>query len=157
MSTKLFVGGLSWDTNEESLRSAFGSFGELTEAKVINDRETGRSRGFGFVAFSSEEAAREAIEKMNGATVDGRQIRVNAAESRPEGESRGPRSSGGGGGYGGGGRSSGGGGGYGGGGGGGYGGGGSSGGYGGGRSSGGGGGYGGGVRGGSSRGGYSRA
>ena len=94
MSTKLFVGGLSWGTTEDSLRQAFGSFGEITEAKVITDRETGRSRGFGFVAFTTEEAAKEAIEKMNGAVVDGRQIRVNASEARPEGESRGPRSGG---------------------------------------------------------------
>jgi RNA recognition motif-containing protein len=98
MSTKLFVGGLSWGTTEDSLRQAFTSFGEITEAKVITDRETGRSRGFGFVAFTTEESAKEAIEKMNGAVVDGRQIRVNASEARPEGESRGPR----GGGYGGG-------------------------------------------------------
>ncbi len=167
MSTKLFVGGLSWGTTEDSLRQAFGAFGEITEAKVITDRETGRSRGFGFVAFTNEESAKEAIEKMNGAVVDGRQIRVNASEARPEGESRGPRPggfgggrSGGGGGYGGGGDRGGygggdRGGGYGGGGGrsgGGYGGGGDRGGYGGG----GGGGYGGGGRsgGGYGRGGY---
>jgi RNA recognition motif-containing protein len=113
MSKKLFVGGLSWDTDDASLREAFEEFGEVTDAKVITDRETGRSRGFGFVTFADGAAADEAVEKMDGQTLDGRSVRVNEAHER----------TGGGGGGGGGGRR-GGGGGYGGGGGGGYGGGG---------------------------------
>ncbi|KAJ3674448.1 hypothetical protein LUZ60_005064 [Juncus effusus] len=140
---RCFVGGLAWATDDRALEEAFKNYGDVLESKIINDRETGRSKGYGFVTFSSEEAMNEAIEKMNGQDLDGRTITVNQAQSR---QSRG----GGGGGYGGG-RREGGGGGYGGGGGGGYGGGqrrsygngGGSGGYGG-----GGGGYGGGGEGG---------
>jgi cold-inducible RNA-binding protein len=137
-SKKLFVGGLAWATTDEGLRDAFSQFGEVTDAKVVMDRDTGRSRGFGFVTFDDAEAAQAAITGMDGQDLDGRTIRVNEAEDRGGG-GRGPRGGGGdrrggGGGYGGG---RGGGGGYGGGGGG-YGGGG--GGYGG--RGGGGGGYG---------------
>jgi cold-inducible RNA-binding protein len=112
MSKKLFVGGLSWDTNDGSLEQAFSAFGEVTEAKVITDRETGRSRGFGFVTFTDGASADKAIKEMDNSTLDGRPIRVNEAEDKR---------SGGGGGGGGGGRGGGGGGrgGYGGGGGGG--------------------------------------
>jgi cold-inducible RNA-binding protein len=135
---KLFVGGLSWGTTDDGLRQAFERFGEVAEAKVITDRETGRSRGFGFVSFSDGAAADKAIAEMDGAMLDSRTINVNEARERTP---RGP--GGGGGGYGGGGGGYGGGGGGGfrsaGGGGGGYGGGGGGGGYGG-----GGGGYGGG-------------
>jgi cold-inducible RNA-binding protein len=80
---KLFVGGLSWDTSDDSLRDAFGRYGEVTDAKVITDRETGRSRGFGFVSFSDAAAADEATAQMNGAMLDGRTIRVNEAENKP--------------------------------------------------------------------------
>ena len=125
---RCFVGGLAWATDDRSLEAAFSTYGEILESKIINDRETGRSRGFGFVTFSSEQAMRDAIEGMNGKELDGRNITVNEAQSRRSG-------GGGGGGYG----QRGGGGGYGGGG---YGGGGGGGGYGGGR---GGGGYGGGY------------
>jgi hypothetical protein len=141
MTKKLFVGGLSWNTDDNGLRTAFGRFGTVVDAKVITDRETGRSRGFGFVTFSEGEAADEAIRAMDGAELDGRAVRVNEAE-----EKGGRGGGGGGGGYGGGGGGRGGG--YGGGGGGrgggggGYGGGG--GGYGGGGGGRGGGGYGGG-------------
>ncbi|KAK3140316.1 hypothetical protein QOZ80_5AG0399260 [Eleusine coracana subsp. coracana] len=151
---RCFVGGLAWATSDDSLQAAFSPFGEVLESKIINDRETGRSRGFGFVTFANEQAMRDAIEQMNGKQLDGRNITVNEAQSRGGGGR-----SGGGGGYGGrggGGYGGGGGGGYGGGGGGGYGGGG--GGYGGGRREGGyggrGGGYGGGGYGGSRGGGY---
>lgn len=96
MSKKLFVGGLSWDTNDESLRAAFEKFGAIGEAIVIADRETGRSRGFGFVTFEGAESAQAAIAEMNGAVLDGRTINVNEAQERA------PRG-GGGGGYGGGG------------------------------------------------------
>ena len=117
MGNKLFVGGLSWNTTDEDLRQAFEQFGAVTEAKVISDRETGRSRGFGFVTFGDGESAKNATAKMDGANLDGRTIRVNEAEDKPREGGRG-----GGGGFGGGGR--GGGGGFGGGGGGGFGGGG---------------------------------
>ena len=99
MSKKLFVGSLAWATTDESLHDAFAQFGEVTEAKVILDRETGRSRGFGFVTFTEGTAADEAIAQMDGASLDGRTIRVNEAQDR-----RGGRGGGGGrGGYGGGG------------------------------------------------------
>jgi RNA recognition motif-containing protein len=140
---RCFVGGLAWATTDGRLEDAFRPFGEVVQSKVISDRETGRSRGFGFVTFADENAMNEAIKEMNGKELDGRNITVNQAQSRGGG-------GGGGGGYGG--RREGGGGGYGGG----YGGGRSydresGGGYGGGRGGGGygGGGYGGGGRGGS--------
>ena len=114
MSKKLFVGGLSWDTNDDSLRRAFESFGEVAEAKVITDRDTSRSRGFGFVTFTEDDDGRKAIEMLDGSQLDGRSIKVNEAQERSGGGGGG----GGGGGYGGGGRGGrGGGGGYGGGGG----------------------------------------
>jgi len=91
MSKKLFVGGLSWDTDDSSLRQAFEGYGEVTEAKVITDRETGRSRGFGFVTFSDGAAGTEAIAKMDGAELDGRNLRVNEAhDKRPGDGGRGP-------------------------------------------------------------------
>ena len=83
MSNKLFVGGLSWDTNDQSLAAAFQEFGAVTEAKVITDRDTGRSRGFGFVTFDAPADAEKAIAEMDGQTLDGREVRVNVAESKP--------------------------------------------------------------------------
>lgn len=83
MSKKLFVGGLSWGTDDQGLRQAFEQYGEVTDAKVITDRDTGRSRGFGFVTFSSQDDADTAMEAMNGQQLDGRAIRVdNATEKR---------------------------------------------------------------------------
>ena len=82
MTRKLFVGGLSWNTNDDGLRQTFSRFGDIDEAKVILDRETGCSRGFGFVTFLDATSARSAIEEMNGAAVDGRNIKVNEAEER---------------------------------------------------------------------------
>jgi RNA recognition motif-containing protein len=82
MSNKLFVGGLSWDTDDSSLQAAFEGFGTVTEAKVISDRETGRSRGFGFVTFTDSSAASDAIAQMDGSTLDGRAIKVNEAQAR---------------------------------------------------------------------------
>ncbi len=117
MSNKLFVGGLSWGTTDDSLRAAFENFGEVTEARVVMDRETGRSRGFGFVTFASAADA-EAATSMDDQPIDGRNVRVNVAQDRPQGD-RGPRGGGGGGGRGGFGGGGGGRGGYGGGGGGG--------------------------------------
>ncbi|MEJ7595526.1 MAG: RNA-binding protein [Planctomycetaceae bacterium] len=124
MSKNIFVGSLAWGTTSEGIEQAFAQYGVVTSAKVISDRETGRSKGFAFVEM--ETGGDEAIKALNGSDMDGRQIVVN--EARPREERSG---GGGGGGYGGGG------GGQGGGGGGGYGGGG------GGRSGGGGGGGGG--------------
>ena len=159
MGNKLYVGNLAYSVRDESLQTAFGQFGTVTSAKVMMDRETGRSKGFGFVEMGSDAEAQAAVNGMNGQALDGRPLVVNEARPREErpggfGGGGGGRS-GGGGGYGGGG-SGGGGGGYGGGGGGRSGGGGGSGGYGGGgggrSGGGGGGGYGGG--GGGGRGGY---
>ena len=82
MSKKLFVGGLSWGTTDDALHGAFSRFGEIAEAKVITDRETGRSRGFGFVTFANDESAASAITEMNGAELDGRTIKVNEAEDK---------------------------------------------------------------------------
>lgn len=101
MSKKLFVGGLSWDTNDQSLNEAFSRFGVVAEAKVITDRDTGRSRGFGFVTFDSPSDAERAIQEMDGAELDGRAVRVNEAHDKPRGGGGGgrggPRGGGGGG------------------------------------------------------------
>ena len=142
MGNKLYVGNLSYNIRDEDLQQAFAQYGGVSSAKVMMDRDTGRSKGFGFVEMSSDAEAQAAINGMNGQALDGRAIVVNEARPREErpGGFGGGRPGGGGGGFGGGGggRSGGGGGGYGGGGGGGgYGGGG-------GGRSGGGGGYGGG-------------
>ena len=89
MAKKLFVGGLSWDTTDEGLRQAFAPHGEVTEAKVITDRDTGRSRGFGFVTFAQDEDAQTAISKMDNTSLDGKTIRVNEAQEKsPRGGSR---------------------------------------------------------------------
>jgi len=93
---KLFVGSLSWNTTDQQLEEAFARFGEITEAKVITDRDTGRSRGFGFVTFQDSDAADTAIEEMNGAQLDGRAITVNEARERTSRDNR--RGGGGGGG-----------------------------------------------------------
>jgi len=107
MSKKLFVGGLSWNTTDHELGTAFERHGEITEAKVINDRETGRSRGFGFVTFVDADSADSAISALDGTILDGRTIRVNEAQERSRGGNRGGGNrggygGGGGGGYGGG-------------------------------------------------------
>ena len=155
MGNKLYVGNLSYNIRDDDLNQAFAQYGSVSSAKVMMDRDTGRSKGFGFVEMGSDAEAQAAINAMNGVPLDGRAIVVNEArprEERPGGFGGGGGRSGGGG-FGGGGGRSGGGGGYGGGGsGGGYGGGGGGGGR-----SGGGGGYGGGGRsggGGGNRGGY---
>lgn len=82
MSKKLFVGGLSFNTNDEGLKASFEKFGEVTDAKVITDRDSGRSRGFGFVTLADEQAADKAMEEMNGADLDGRALTVNVAKAR---------------------------------------------------------------------------
>lgn len=93
----IYVGNLSYQTNESELRSAFEAHGEVTSAAVISDRDTGRSKGFGFVEMSNDEEARSAIAAMDGSELDGRQIKVNEARPRPE-RSGGSRGGGGGGG-----------------------------------------------------------
>ncbi|GMP55500.1 hypothetical protein CsSME_00020304 [Camellia sinensis var. sinensis] len=97
-SSKLFIGGLSFGTDDQSLREAFSGFGDVVDAKVITDRDTGKSRGFGFVNFSSDESAGSAMSAMDGQPLNGRNIRVSYANDRPSA----PRSNygGGGGGYG---------------------------------------------------------
>ncbi len=82
MAKKLFVGGLAWATTTDGLRHAFEAFGSVTDAKVILDRETKRSRGFGFVTFDDNAAADKAIEAMNGTELEGRRIQVNEAQAR---------------------------------------------------------------------------
>ena len=94
MAKKIYVGNLPWSSTSASLETLFSAHGTVTSAEVISDRETGRSRGFGFVEMDSDEAAQQAIEALNGTEVDGRPITVNEARERA------PRS--GGGGYGGG-------------------------------------------------------
>ncbi|XP_010243460.1 PREDICTED: glycine-rich RNA-binding protein 2, mitochondrial-like [Nelumbo nucifera] len=84
MATKLFIGGLSYGTDDQSLKDAFSSFGDVTEARVITDRDTGRSRGFGFVNFSTDESASSALA-MDGQELNGRNIRVSYANDRPRG------------------------------------------------------------------------
>ncbi len=103
MGKKIFVGGLSWNTNDDTLRQAFERFGNVDEAKVIQDRETSRSRGFGFVTFSDNDGAQKAISGMDGKELDGRTIKVNEAEDKPRGGGGGGGGGGGRGGFGGGG------------------------------------------------------
>ena len=91
MSVKLFVGGLSFSTSSEGLRGAFARFGEVMSAAVMTDRETGRSRGFGFVEMATTEEAEKAISSLNGTSLDGRMIRVDKATPRGAGGPRPPR------------------------------------------------------------------
>jgi len=97
----IYVGNLSYDTNDASLRAAFEAHGEVSSAQVIMDRDTGRSRGFGFVEMPSDEEARAAMEALDGTDLDGRNIKVNQA--RPRGDRGGGGGGRGRGGYGGGG------------------------------------------------------
>ena len=123
MGKKLYVGNLSYGISDSSLEQLFSAYGSVQSAQVIMDRDTGRSKGFGFVEMGSDEEAQAAISSMNGKEIEGRALTVN--EARPKESGGGGRGGyGGGGSRGGGGRGGSGGGGYGGGGGGGYGGGG---------------------------------
>ena len=89
---KIFVGSLSWGTDDDGLRQAFERFGEIEYVRVITDRETGRSRGFGFVTFTNREDALVAISEMDNTELDGRTIRVNEAKERePRGNRSNPR------------------------------------------------------------------
>jgi RNA recognition motif-containing protein len=85
MGRRLYVGNLSYNTTELSLREAFGQVGTVSEAKIVMDRETGRPRGFGFVEMSSDQEAQEAIQQLNGRDLDGRAINVNEAQERAGG------------------------------------------------------------------------
>lgn len=89
MAKKLFVGGLSWDTTDESLQNAFAAAGNVTSATVIKDRYTGRSKGFGFVEMATEEEAQKAVQQLNGTQLDGRSIAVNEARPQVPRENRG--------------------------------------------------------------------
>lgn len=84
MGTKLYVGNLSYQTQENDLRDHFADFGEVVSANIVTDRDTGRSRGFGFVEMSSEEELRAAQNGLDGQELDGRQLKVNEAKPRNE-------------------------------------------------------------------------
>lgn len=84
MSVKLYVGNLSYGTDNSSLEAMFASFGEVNSAQVITDRDTGRSKGFGFVEFDDSKAANSAIAEMNGKDCDGRALTVNEARPRED-------------------------------------------------------------------------
>lgn len=82
MSTNLYVGNLTFNTTTSDLEALFGAHGAVTKAQVIADRDTGRSRGFGFVEMATPDAARAAIDALNGKDVDGRPLTVNEAKER---------------------------------------------------------------------------
>lgn len=84
MATKLFVGSLAWATNDDQLKDFFAQAGTVVSASVIIDRETNRSKGFGFVEMSSDEEAKAAVDQLNGKELDGRAIVVNEARPREE-------------------------------------------------------------------------
>jgi RNA recognition motif-containing protein len=97
MSNRLYVGNLAFHTTEGTLQQTFSSFGTVVEAKLVIDRESGRSRGFGFVSMSTSDEANAAIQELNGADLDGRALKVNIAEDRrPSGGGGAPRGGGGG-------------------------------------------------------------
>jgi RNA recognition motif-containing protein len=81
---RLYVGNLPFSVNSDELEQMFSEYGEVTSSQVITDRETGRSRGFGFVEFAEDEAGRKAIEEMDGADNGGRRLTVNVARAREE-------------------------------------------------------------------------
>ena len=100
MASKLYVGGLAWATTDASLGAAFAPFGKVVSAKVVTDRETGRSRGFGFVEYETEAECDKALAGMNEKELEGRRLRVDKATDRPPGggprPGAGPRPGGGG-------------------------------------------------------------
>lgn len=95
MSQKLFIGGLSFSTSSESLREFFAKVEGVESASVITDRATGQSRGFGFVEMASVEAAKSALQQLNGHELDGRQLRIELAHPSSSGSGRGPGGAGG--------------------------------------------------------------
>lgn len=82
MSTNIYVGNLAFATDSAALRTIFAEHGEVTSAQVVEDRDTGRSRGFGFVEMASADEAQKAISAVDGSTVEGRQLNVNIAKER---------------------------------------------------------------------------
>ena len=109
MGNRLYIGNLSFQATTETLREAFAAYGEVTDVHVVTDRDSGQSRGFGFVTMGSDAEAKTAMASMNGSMLDGRELRVNEAEERQQrggggGGGGGGRRGGGGGGGGGGGR-----------------------------------------------------
>ena len=86
MAKKLYVGNLSYTTTEDGLRNLFSGFGNVASVKIILDRETGKSKGFGFIEMGSEDEANAAITGTNGREYDGRQLRVNEAMDKPRRE-----------------------------------------------------------------------
>lgn len=84
MSKNLYVGNLAWSSTEDEVRAAFAAFGEVTSVKLIEDRETGRPRGFGFVEMSDDTAAMDAVDALDGKDFGGRNIKVNEAKPRVE-------------------------------------------------------------------------
>lgn len=81
---QIYVGNVSYNTNEESLTSLFSTYGEVDSVKLITDRETGRAKGFGFIAMPNDDEANKAIEELNGKEFDGRTLRINEARPREE-------------------------------------------------------------------------
>ena len=96
MGNKLYVGNLAYSIRDEDLQQSFSQFGTVTSAKVMMDRDTGRSKGFGFVEMGSDAEAQAAINGMNGQSIGGRAVVVNKARPREERSDRGPRMGGGG-------------------------------------------------------------
>jgi RNA recognition motif-containing protein len=84
----IFVGSLPWSIEEADLRESFEAYGTVDSVKIVTDKFTGRSKGFGFVEMPNDDEAQKAIDELNGATVDGRTIVVNKSEPKPEGERR---------------------------------------------------------------------
>jgi len=84
MSKNLYVGNLAWATTEDEIRAAFEAYGAVTSVKLVEDRETGRPRGFGFVEMSDDSAALDAVEALDGKSLGGRNIKVNEARPRTE-------------------------------------------------------------------------
>lgn len=84
MSYKLFIGSLSWNVDDSSLEEAFAPYGKLVSATVVKDRDSGRSKGFGFVEFENDEEGKKAVAEMNGKELDGRAIAVSEARPREE-------------------------------------------------------------------------
>jgi RNA recognition motif-containing protein len=88
MGKKIYVGNLSYDTNEAGLTDLFQAHGKVVSAKVITDRDSGRSKGFGFVEMGTDDEARAAIAALNGVSLDGRQLKVNESIDKPRSNDR---------------------------------------------------------------------
>ena len=89
MAKKIYVGNMSYNTSEDTLRQLFAQYGEVASVNVITDRYTGRAKGFGFVEMATDDAARAAMAALNGREVDGRQMKVNEANDKPRDSDRG--------------------------------------------------------------------